>query len=752
MFKRVTIVALVVAAFLVLAVPALAFNGYRGDYTVKEGCACHDNALGSVPPITPAWGGSKHAVAGADDQALRLPYGSVCAGCHTSNFDPTKVVPTPTATATDGTVSWGAANGIPDPLTQSTGEFASSENFVGCSSCHYGTNALGALFGEDSNDTAHKAPYGELANADICGACHSRYSYTTDTFPVSPIPAATPTTLIQPQMAIGYPMLGSPAPSPSTGWDPAAPLADYLVVPQPGWTPMPDPSATSAAGLMTYWQIDGKDTMWQAKGHDGGAAQYPEWKSEGHAQSLTALTSQPFWASFPEATKQQCLECHSADYRIMEDRAAQTGKPGPTSADVKYGITCVGCHTPHDAGTTKGAWDEEFDAQLIGNPKNPSDLCVTCHNGEIPEGQQATPGTEVHHPMKEMMAGYGAIGVDEIPSVHEGECVKCHMPPTSWSRGSVQLGGNHTFTIIEPEVAAEASADIGSGTVIDGMPFSACTTCHGGNAPNDPEATYLQPRIEQRQAWTKAKIEAIWTELDMAAVKLGYADADAAHTALVGDPRERLDQQPAPLPQLLHERRVRGQRGQLRPPQLGLLEPHRQHGDEPGEGRCRAGASQVDHQPSRVEERDQEGSEDLLPRRRPDRMGRRGERQGQPAAQDGRSELAELEVADPCQQRLVQDRAEAQLQEGQVVLPYRHARRRWPQPQEQQPQLCHQDQVGSLPASRPRRPSDDRQANEGRPPRGGRPSSLRDPARRVSWSRPAHHQSLASCRFGCRNG
>ena len=36
MFKRVTIVALVVAAFLVLAVPAMAYNGYRDDYTTRR--------------------------------------------------------------------------------------------------------------------------------------------------------------------------------------------------------------------------------------------------------------------------------------------------------------------------------------------------------------------------------------------------------------------------------------------------------------------------------------------------------------------------------------------------------------------------------------------------------------------------------------------------------------------------------------------------------------------------------------------
>ncbi len=553
MFKRVTIVTLVVAAFvLMLAVPALAFNGYRGDYTVKEGCACHVTSIGSVPPITPVWEGSKHAEAGVDNQATRLPYGSVCAGCHTSNFDPTKVVPTPTATAANGNVSWGASNGIPDPLTQSTGEFASSENFVGCSSCHYGTSALGPIFGEDSNDTTHTAPYGQLANADICGACHSRYSYTVDEFAVmdvpytkvtTPIPGTpitpnpNPTTAIQPQMAIGYPMLGAPG---TSGWDPAAPLSDYLNIPMTGWTPTP--TATDAAGLMTYWKdSEGSDMLWQQVGHDGSAAQYPEWANEGHAMALTALTSQPFWASFPEATKQQCLECHSADFRIMKEAGKSV-----TSADVQYGITCVGCHTPHEAGTTKGKWDEEFDAQLIGDPKNSSNLCITCHNGELPVGQEATPGTEIHHPMKEMMAGYGAIGVPEIPSVHEGKCVQCHMPPTSYSRGSVQLGGNHTFTIIKPEVAAESSPiPVRTTTPSPGatpvvtmgqMPYSACTTCHGGQAPDDPYATYLQGTIEQRQSWTKAKIEQIWNELDKAAVNLGYADADAAQAALVAMP------------------------------------------------------------------------------------------------------------------------------------------------------------------------------------------------------------------------
>jgi hypothetical protein len=596
MLRRVTIVALVVAAFLVLAVPALAFNGYRGDYTTSNACQpCHSGQFPGMPAVYNEWANTKHAVAGADNQATRLPYGSVCQGCHTSNFDPAKVVPTPTATSSSGAVSWGAGNGIPTQ-PQTEGNAASSENYVGCSSCHYGM-AGGGTSGSDPNNTAHNAPLGDLANADICGQCHSRYSYTTQTFAVSPIPTPTavPTTLIQPQMALGgFPMLGTPATS-GTGWTSAPPLSDYLTVQQPGWTPTPDPAATSAglARLQTYWKdTEGTDMLWQQTGHDGSAAQYPDWKVEGHANALTGLTSQAFWGFLPEATKQECLECHSADFRILKEAGEN-----PTSSDAKYGVTCVGCHTPHENTTQGGAWDEEWTPQLrTGSAQT---LCVECHNGEIPDGAQASPGSEIHHPMKEMMAGYGAIGVTEIPSPHEGECVKCHMPPTSVSRGSVQLGGNHTFTVIEPETAMEASpipvvtasavataTPVPGGTPVitttntvtwDSMPYSACSTCHSNNngvkptpqavsttrATPSPDASplrvtvtvnqnanqsswgnfnggdrglWLQGKIEQRQSWTKAKIVTVTEELTAAAGKLGYASIEAAHEALIAIP------------------------------------------------------------------------------------------------------------------------------------------------------------------------------------------------------------------------
>ena len=538
MLRRSIIVAIVVAAILVVAAPAMAFNGYRPDYTTSNFCSiCHKaGAPGGAPKVYDQWKETKHAVAGADGQANRLPYGSSCAGCHTSNFSPSKVImsspspvsttvssPSPTAT----TVNW-VTNGIPVlPQSDPSAIAASSENFVGCSSCHYGASTGDApQYGNDPNDTAHMAPNANLANAAICGQCHSRYSYTVKTYKVasvpyvaldgsgSPIPNAKPTTLLQPQYAIGYKMLGAP-----TSWIPA-PLSSVLNVPFPGWTPTPNPAATKAASLMKYWQMDGTDTPWVVNGHDGSATQYTDWSggADFHNKSLDALKA--VMGPNPPAT---CLKCHSADYIIAPDNAK------PTGAEAKYGITCVGCHTPHEKGTAKGVWDAAFTPQL--RTDSAKTLCVTCHNGEIPEGTTATPGEEIHHPMKEMMDGYGAIDVAAFPSVHKGKCVQCHMPPTTISRGDIQLGANHTFKIIEPAVAAGVTPvplDAANPDVKITMPFSACTTCH--SRPGDDAAVWLQDTIDQRQEWTHAKVDQIWAELETAAGVLGYA-ATADDTA-----------------------------------------------------------------------------------------------------------------------------------------------------------------------------------------------------------------------------
>ncbi len=527
MVKRVLFAAMILAAALVVAAPALAFNGYRADYTPSDACKmCHTDTP-SIPQVYNAWSQTAH---GQDPEAVSasksIPNGSVCAGCHTANFDPSKAVPTPTATSSAGAVTWAVANGLPDP--KSTVDAAASEGAIGCSSCHQSQTA--AHTGTPVNPS-------NLASAAICGQCHSRYSYTVDTYSVAPVPYlkvdanGTPVpnpskiTLIQPQMAIGYLTMGDAA----GGWVPAA-LSTKLNVPFPGYTPSPNPSATTAAGLMKYWQVDGKDTPWIVNGHDGSAAQYTDWSggADLHAHALEQLKA--VMGPNPPA---DCLRCHSTDYII-----APADKK-PTGEQAKYGITCVGCHTPHDKGTAEGVWNKDFTPQLRTDSQKT--LCVTCHTAELPEDGIAVPGTAVHHPMKEMVNGTGAIDVPQgSPSVHKGKCVQCHMPPTTLSRGDKQLGANHTFSIITPAMATAVTPvplrtttpTPGASPVVEmtTMPFSACTTCH--SRPGDDAAMWLQDTLTDRQTAMHDWNDDVTAALTKAAKKLGFKDTATANTAI----------------------------------------------------------------------------------------------------------------------------------------------------------------------------------------------------------------------------
>jgi hypothetical protein len=528
MAKRVLFLAIIVAAILVVAAPAMAFNGYREDFTLTATCAgCHDTG-GMGPAVYGQWAETKHAEANADGQSKRLPYGSSCAGCHTSNYDPSKVIPTPVATttlkpaATAATptptptataITWEAANGLPANVT--TGDAASSEGDVGCSSCH-------------SSQTAAHSSKGtpNLASAEICGQCHSRYSYTVDTYAVASVPAVkigadgkaipnpSPTTLLQPQYAIGLKTMGDA----TNGWTPQA-LSEKLNVPSPGWSPTPDPKATAAAGLALYWKLDGVDTPWIATGHDGSAAQYIDWSggADLHSHALEQLKA--VMGPNPPA---DCLRCHSTDYAIAPDGAKPTGE------QAKYGVTCVGCHTPHEKGTAQGIWNKDFTPQLRTDSQKA--LCVTCHTAELGANGVAKAGTTVHHAMKEMINGTGAIDVPQgSPSVHKGKCVQCHMPPTTLSRGEKQLGANHTFKIITPAVASGVTP-VTSGALTTTMPFSACTTCH--SRPGDDAAMWLQDTITDRQEAMHSWNDQVTTALTSAAKRLGFKSTAAANTAI----------------------------------------------------------------------------------------------------------------------------------------------------------------------------------------------------------------------------
>ena len=215
----------------------------------------------------------------------------------------------------------------------------------------------------------------------------------------------------------------------------------------------------ASAGSRRTGRRRGCRQMWQQIGHDGVPRSIRSGPSRATPNALTGLTSQPFWGFLPEATKQECLECHSADYRILEEAGEN-----PTSADAKYGVTCVGCHTPHEAGTTEGgAWDEEWTPQLrTTRARGEDDLCVECHNGEIPEGTTA-------------VAGYRDPSSDEgddgrlrrhrrrrrsrASTRASASSATCRRRVSA--AAACSCGGNHTFNIIEPEGGRRGLADPG---------------------------------------------------------------------------------------------------------------------------------------------------------------------------------------------------------------------------------------------------------------------------------------------------
>jgi hypothetical protein len=492
--KKAMIVAAVLALSLIITGSAFAFDGARDGFQLVSQCGvCHDTGspLPNAPVVVPEWAETAHSHVGDRTTFTANQYpisrGPSCAGCHSSNYDPRKQTPRDDGTAI---THWDFA------LTG--GDDGFSEPYVGCSACHY------------NSTTAHNDPFGELADAEICGQCHNRYSRNLATYQP---PASVPTAIVPAALTAGT----STAAQYPVGFNPfTTPLASVIQT--------SSPSAPLGGG----WWPGGQSS----KAHGEGAVQYAEWVQGGHSEALDGLKN----LNLPDAVAANCMECHSTDYRIMEE----AGKDVPLQSEAKYGITCVACHTPHGGEETPATWNEERNAQLI-MPQD--ELCSSCHNGELEEGQSSfAPGDEVHHPMDEVMQGRGAIGVTRMPSVHKDSCVQCHMIPTGYERDQQPgTSANHRFAIVSPEEASTqtvnlpAYADGGLPATTKSMPNSSCSTCHGRSS--DPLATYLQNTIDNRQAFITEQIEAIWAELDAAAVRQGYADVDEAHAAIADKAR-----------------------------------------------------------------------------------------------------------------------------------------------------------------------------------------------------------------------
>ncbi|HWI65899.1 MAG TPA: multiheme c-type cytochrome [Symbiobacteriaceae bacterium] len=227
--------------------------------------------------------------------------------------------------------------------------------------------------------------------------------------------------------------------------------------------------------------------------------QYAMWEASAHATALTTLKGS-------DHAQDRCYACHTADAFNAEQHDEQL----PADHNYQDGITCVTCHSAHGTNVKM----------------EPKELCTTCHTAEIEKGQTVKPGSVVHHPMKEMLDGYGAIGIADTQGAHsELSCVECHMTE-----------GNHMMKVIKPEdVMGTARKDT-------------CTTCHKDSS-SESRAVYLElwqesvtgklEGIKADQAVIEAAVKAnpaalsadLKAKFDAAKTNASFVEADASKGA-----------------------------------------------------------------------------------------------------------------------------------------------------------------------------------------------------------------------------
>jgi hypothetical protein len=246
--------------------------------------------------------------------------------------------------------------------------------------------------------------------------------------------------------------------------------------------PLLDEFALVAPDDPAHWWVSGHASQHHMQSN--------EWLLSGHSSALEDLKGS-------DAAEDQCLSCHSTDYRWAAEwqDAVSSGERAGDAPDVvtldtaQYGVTCVSCHTVHLPTTAEGELATGTDPSLL-LAKDPYAVCITCHQDTEMDGG-------IHHPVQEMFEGRNIIEqVSGVPSWHfvaEGgpRCTNCHMPNVPVT----DLGGTragHIFLPLMPGVTAG----------IEGVQDT-CSACHAEQA--DPAG--LQALIDDIQADTQARLD-----------------------------------------------------------------------------------------------------------------------------------------------------------------------------------------------------------------------------------------------------
>ncbi len=152
--------------------------------------------------------------------------------------------------------------------------------------------------------------------------------------------------------------------------------------------------------------------------------QFEQWSTSRHSTSLLDL-------KFDPGAQDDCLRCHSTDYRL-----AAPGEE-PTLLSATQSIECVACHDPHGS---------ENIGQLRLAPRF---LCADCHNLD-----GVVPTDEPTQSQADMLHGTGAYKLDGTPMTGPytehwwgipDECTTCHMYQQNYGGPEEPVDSGHTF-------------------------------------------------------------------------------------------------------------------------------------------------------------------------------------------------------------------------------------------------------------------------------------------------------------------
>ena len=488
MLKRFFIVAIVVAAILVLAAPALAFDGFRDDVHATA------RSARSATPARPA--------RSASTAAGQRP--STPSSAWTTPARPWPPTPSPSdaARAAPAAIPATTAQRRRRPsrrcsrrrprlrtCTRTRTRPATTPSLSRSSAAPRATTALPCGGGTDPADTAHAVPYANMASAEICGQCHSRYSKSVSSYPIQPAPTARPPSSrvhagrLQPARHRRHDACldgrRSSARS-SRCRRRTAPASQVYYKDARATRCRTSPRRTTAArrstriGRSTESDHEPRELLADPQGRVRQRA-VPQQLPRVPLRRLSHRRRVEQGAR-PRVRRSRLQA--APDDQTMPSTASPARRATPRTTQVRL--------RPRVSGTRSST------PQLKAPAKQ---LCVRVPQRrarrEPDAWRRGARGRLSIIPMKEMMNGTGAIDVPQgSPSVHKGKCVQCHMPPTGYGREGAGTAANHVFEIIEPDDAKEARATVSSAAGAPAapmpMPYSACTTCH--SRPGDDQA------------------------------------------------------------------------------------------------------------------------------------------------------------------------------------------------------------------------------------------------------------------------